>query len=315
MAITDPLISTTELHHLLDASAPNVVIVEATLAPSDDSTHYAQRHVPGAVRLDTDDLENGYPTWLLRPPNELHEAIGRCAITPRTTVVVYGAQVEAAARVWWVLLYAGVTDVRILDGGHAAWVAAGYSSEPRLRRPPRIEFSARVRSEFLATTDHVRSCIRDNSACIADARSIAEFDGAVSGYGHLDHKGRLPAAIHIGDGSGDAFVYTRSDGHLRDIGEIRALWRELGIRSSHDGPKFDRDVIFYCGSGWRSSLAFFFAWRMGYRNIRNYSDGFCGWSTCYIPDERAKGSTPGWRQQRSGNAVVVGSTSPASPAA
>jgi thiosulfate/3-mercaptopyruvate sulfurtransferase len=62
-------------------------------------------------------------------------------------------------------------------------------------------------------------------------------------------------------------------------------------------------VIFYCGSGWRSSLAFLYAQWLGYERVRNYSDGWSGWSTQYVLDKKAKGATPGWRQLRSGHPV------------
>ncbi len=70
--------------------------------------------------------------WRLRDLPELHQAIGRFGITPETTVV-YGKKLIAAARVWWILKYAGVADVRLLDGGVDAWEAAGYPVERRYR--------------------------------------------------------------------------------------------------------------------------------------------------------------------------------------
>ena len=70
---------------------------------------------------------------------------------------------------------------------------------------------------------------------------------------------------------------------------------------------FAREVVFYCGSGWRSSLAFFYAWLLGVDYILNYSDGWSGWSTQYIPDPNVtSGATPGWRQEPTGNPIASG---------
>ncbi len=66
------------------------------------------------------------------------------------------------------------------------------------------------------------------------------------------------------------------------------------------------EVVFYCGGGWRSSVAFFYAWLLGFENVRNYSDGWSGWSTEYHPDPVALGRTPGWRQQPSRNPIEAG---------
>ena len=92
-------------------------------------------------------------------------------------------------------------------------------------------------------------------------------------------------------------IYQDAEGRLRDPQEILARWREDGIDPA------THEVVFYCGTGWRSSLAFLYAYALGLQRIRNYSDGWLGWSTVHLPDAAAKGPSPGWRQVRSGNPV------------
>jgi thiosulfate/3-mercaptopyruvate sulfurtransferase len=283
----------------------HLVILEASWAKLEEAKEYRRGHIPGAIHFNTDDLENGYPRWQLRSPAELRHAIGRHGITPQTTVVVYGNQVAAAARVWWALRYAGVADVRLLDGGFASWEAAGYARDTAVSTPRPASFDAPVRTEMLATTEYVRAHLNDPRVWLADVRSTAEFAGRVSGYEYVDFKGRIPAALHVGDGNDSARLYNHGDATLRSPFEVRAMWHGQGLLSTKTADAFDREVIFYCGSGWRSSVAYFHAWLLGYRNIRNYSDGWCGWSTDYQPDAEAKGGTPGWRQQRTGNPIVV----------
>ncbi|MGH9803223.1 MAG: hypothetical protein ACRD82_22895, partial [Blastocatellia bacterium] len=64
-----------------------VVILEASWAKPEVAKDYLG-HIPTAIHFNTDDVENGYPRWLLRPVNELHQVIGQYGITPDTTVVV-----------------------------------------------------------------------------------------------------------------------------------------------------------------------------------------------------------------------------------
>jgi len=285
------------------------VILEASWAKTEGAKDYRQGHIPGAVHFNTDDLENGYPQWRLRPVEELQQVIGQHGVTPQTTVVVYGKQLIAAARVWWALKYAGVADARLLDGGFEAWDVVGYPRETTINSPQPVSFAAPVCSNLLATTDYVRAQLGKpdgQRAWLADARSEREFAGSKSGYDYVDFKGRIPSAIQVGDADDDAYLYKKRDGALRSPDEIREMWRRHGILSTKAGRLFDREVIFYCGSGWRSSLAFFYAWLLGYQNIRNYSDGWCGWSTDYLLDAQARGSTPGWRQRRTGNPIVIG---------
>ena len=281
-----------------------LVVVEVSWAKLEAAVAYQAGHVPGALHLDTDDLEGGYPAWRLRPVEELQAVLGGLGITPGTTVVVYGHQLIAAARAWWVLMYAGAGDVRLMDGGYEAWTAAGLPTQTEIQAPPHVVFSGTPRLDFIATTEYVRARVRDGTAWLADARSEAEFRGEVSGYDYLDGKGRIPSAVHIGDADDKARLYQHADGRLRDPEEIAALWGQAGLRTATRQRAFEREVVFSCGSGWRSSLAFFYAWLLGYGNMRNYSDGWSGWSTAYVKDSAAAGSTPGWRQEPTENPIA-----------
>ncbi len=122
--------------------------------------------------------------------------------------------------------------------------------------------------------------------------------GETSGYEYLQQRGRIPNAIPIGDADDKAQLYQTADGRLLPLADMAARWTQLGLKASGHG--FEREVIFYCGSGWRSSLTFLYAYLLGYENIRNYSDGWSGWSTTYQAAAREQGLTPGWRQGASG---------------
>src|SRR5262245_54068291 len=110
---------------------------------------YEESHLPGALYLDTNWLENPVD-WNRRTPEELDEAVQRLGITHDTTVVLYGRDTEgranekwpgrragqiAAARAALILTYAGVEDIRLLDGGFDHWVQAGNELETTPREP------------------------------------------------------------------------------------------------------------------------------------------------------------------------------------
>ena len=113
----------------LHANQQRVMVVEASWAKPEEAKDYLAGHIPGAVHANTDQFENGYPRWHLLAPKELQAAIGRLGIAPGARVVVYGRKPVVAARVWWILHYAGVADVRFLNGGYEAWTGAGYPGE------------------------------------------------------------------------------------------------------------------------------------------------------------------------------------------
>ena len=280
-----------------------VMILEAGWGSLEEAKDYHNGHIPGAIHVNTDDFENGSPRWRLRSVEDLHAAIGRAGISNDTTVIVYGTRLIAAARIWWILKYAGVADVRLLDGGVHAWKKAGYMVEKKINSPQPAEFSGKIDTKLLATTDYVREHLFDETVCLADVRSAKEFNGQISGYNYIEAKGRIPSSIHFGDGGDEAYLYKQRNGHFKPSSEILELWRRHGILPVKEEGKFEKEVIFYCGGGWRSSVPFFYAWLLGFDNIRNYSDGWSGWSTEYIQDPEEKGSTPGWRQQLTGNPI------------
>ena len=141
---------------------------------------------------------------------------------------------------------------------------------------------------------------------LADVRSVAEFTGRTCGYSYLEAKGRIPLAVPVGDGDDDAYLYKQRDGCLRPPTEFLAHWQRQAIIAAKEGGRFEREVVFYCGGGWRSSVAFFYAWLLRFENVRNYSDGWSGWSTEYRADPTAKAFTPGWSQRPSRNPIETG---------
>ena len=112
---------------------------------------YGEDHLPGALYLDTNQLDNRVD-WNRRTPEEIDAAVRALGITSDTTVILYGRDTEgdanekwpgrragqiAATRAAMILYYAGVDDVRLLDGGYDAWVQAGNAVETTPRRPSR----------------------------------------------------------------------------------------------------------------------------------------------------------------------------------
>ena len=103
-------------------------------------TAYDEGHIPGAVQLDTNWLESP-ETWNRRSPEEIEQTLGRLGITSDTTVVLYGkfsfpsnddpfpgssAGHLGAIRCAFIMMYAGVRDVRVLNGGLQSWIDEGY---------------------------------------------------------------------------------------------------------------------------------------------------------------------------------------------
>ncbi len=251
---------------------------------------YLQGHIPGAIDMDTLAIESP-ETWNRRDPAELKEALEKHGITADTTVVLYGrfmypdnkdpfpgsaAGQLGAMRCAFIMMYAGVRDVRVLNGGFQSWKDAGYDiSTADVPKSPVTDFGATipVHPEFAVDLREAKALLASDDGDLVSVRSWLEFIGEVSGYHYIEKKGRIPGAI-FGNCGMDAYHmenYRNLDHTTREYGEIEAMWNEAGISP-------EKHLAFYCGTGWRGSEAFFNAWLMGWPRVSVYDGGWFEWS-------------------------------------
>ncbi|HEV7814051.1 MAG TPA: rhodanese-like domain-containing protein [Janthinobacterium sp.] len=238
-------------------------------------------HIPGAGYLDTKAMERP-PLWNKVDDASLLRLLLENGISSASCVVLYGRDgggTLAAARAAHLLLYAGVADVRLLDGGLAAWRGAGLpllrGAAPAHAPAPAFGASFPARPDYLIDTAGAKALLAQENGVLASIRSRAEFMGLTSGYGYIAASGDIPGA-RWGRAGADGDVnsmsdYQQADGTMKPAAAILRFWRRAGI-----GPQ--RRTAFYCGTGWRASLAFFYAWSMGWDDICVYDGGWYEWS-------------------------------------
>ncbi len=252
---------------------------------------YAEGHLPGARYLDTNWLENPID-WNRRTPGELETALSSLGITQDTTVVMYGrdtiddangkwpgrrAGQIAATRALMILRYAGVRDVRLLDGGYDWWVGAGYPVETTLREPvPVASFGTAIpqHPEVIVDLPEVKQILADrDGAALVSVRTWGEHIGAVSGYNDIGPAGRIAGDVWGNCGSDPYHMqhYRNVDNTMRAYPEIAANWAKAGITP-------DKWIAFYCGTGWRASETWFYADLQGWDRIAVYDGGWFEWS-------------------------------------
>jgi thiosulfate/3-mercaptopyruvate sulfurtransferase len=243
---------------------------------------FEQAHIPGAAYLDTDDIEHA-PRWLKAPDHELLAVLLSHGIRHDTTVILYGRNNLAAARAAQLMLYMGVEDVRLLDGGFDAWLRAGHSCASGAGRAPTpvpapaTDFGRAVPAhpEYIIDTAQACALLMQADGALASIRSEAEHLGKISGYSYISQRGDIPGARWTAAGEdGDInsmSAYQRPDGTMKPAEEIEQLWQNAGITR-------ERQVAFYCGTGWRASMAFFYAYVMGWPRISVYDGGWCEWA-------------------------------------
>lgn len=242
-----------------DASA-DYLVLEVAWGEEADDADYGAGHIPGAVHMNTDYIEEDQD-WNIRTPEEIEALCGEYGITKDTTVICYSTTGVNSAddRVALALLWAGVESVKCLDGGYEAWKAAGYDEETESNAPVATEeeFGVEVPAhpEYILSIDEVKDKLaNDPDFKLVSIRSYAEFCGETSGYSYIDRAGEPKGAIwghDTDDGS-----YNNEDGTTVGVETIEGYLAESGV-------ELDEDTSWYCGTGWRAAIPFLICLQAG----------------------------------------------------
>jgi len=251
---------------------------------------YDEGHIPGALQVDTNTLESP-ETWNRRSPEELKATLESLGITRDTTVILYGrfsfpdnndpfpgssAGHLGSIRAAFIMLYAGVKDVRILNGGLKSWEDAGYDITTRETLPlDRGDFGAAIpgRPELVVDVSQAKEIIASDKGNLVSVRSWPEYIGEVSGYNYIEKKGRIPGSV-FGNCGTDAYHmenYRNLDHTTREFNEVVEIWKEVGVVP-------EKHNAFYCGTGWRGSEAWLNAYLMGWPRVSVFDGGWFEWS-------------------------------------
>ncbi|QGN37718.1 rhodanese-like domain-containing protein [Klebsiella oxytoca] len=238
---------------------------------------YLLSHIPGAGYIDTNEVESE-PLWNKVSDAQLKAMLAKHGIRHDTTVILYGRDVYAAARVAQIMLYAGVKDVRLLDGGWKTWSDAGLPVERGTppQQEPEPDFGATIpaQPQLMLNTEQARALLHRQDASLVSIRSWPEFIGATSGYSYIKPAGEIAGARwgHAGSDSTHMEDFHNPDGTMRSADDIAAMWKSWNILPS-------QQVSFYCGTGWRASETFMYARAMGWNNVSVYDGGWYEWSS------------------------------------
>jgi molybdopterin synthase sulfurtransferase len=272
------LVSAQWLNQQFEQSEP-LVIVECGWGAQPS---FVESHIPNAIYLDTGEIEADTDVtprnlWNLRPESQVLATLAKSGVTVDRGVVVYSREPLASARVCWLLLMAGAVEVCWLDGGWKSWADAGYSVEGGMSRfkPLALESQLFFRPEYRWTLSQLKFQIAEapQSFRLIDIRALEEHLGQRSGYSYIQEAGRIPGSIWGGGGSCSNTLedFLKCDNTLRPLSEIAIRWHTADIRG-------DKQTVFYCGTGWRASVAFLCAYLMGWTKIAVFDGGWLEWT-------------------------------------
>lgn len=267
------LVEPTEISSL--ASNPNFVLLDARPV-----SEYVQAHVAGARSVDAASWAKTFgdgsdaQAWTRR--------IAELGVDRDSTVVVYDAVASKdAARVWWILRYWGVDEVRILNGGFTSAQDAKLKLEAESPSPPRpSKFVAQPHGDRLATKAELLASLGDKSLQIVDARTEAEH----CGLDRLANRraGSIPGAKHLDW----VDLVDQKTKRFKSAEELSRLFHASGIDPA-------KPTAAHCQSGGRSSVMVFALELMGAERVSNYYASWGEWGNADdTPIEKRKPAAP-----------------------
>lgn len=228
---------------------------------------FAEGHIPGAVYIDwTVDIvdPDDEVKAQIAPPERFRDVMEARGIGDDTAVVVADhANGHLAARLWWALRYYGHTNVAILNGGFAAWNAAGLplsTDVPVL--DGEVTFTPQVHSELRSEVDDVVEQMTTRSRQLLDARDEATYHGEVQ---RGSRGGHIPGALNL-----PARSLQDEDGRWKSPEEIREIVSRAGVDMS-------APVTTYCNGGVTAAQLLFGLHLAGASDLSNYDGSWNEW--------------------------------------
>jgi thiosulfate/3-mercaptopyruvate sulfurtransferase len=282
-----PIVSTEWL--AVNFDTPNLVVLDMR-----NTEDYAAGHLPGSVNFPA------FPNWYINEAmgeelpwmelpdkKDLFATIGNAGISSNSMVVIIARSADSptegpafysltkAARVAITLIYAGIKNVSILNGGYDMWKAEGRAISTQAFGPKAISYDGKANDAIFVSKDYVARSI--GNSIIIDTRDTDSYFGIEPDFtakraGHIPTAKSLPAPW---------FWQTKEDQSLETA---FLMWKDPAeikeIALAVVGEDLNKEIIDYCGvGGFASPVWFLLTQVVGYKDVKFYDGSMQEWTS------------------------------------
>lgn len=252
---------------------PTVRVVDASwylpAMKRDALAEYEERHIPGAVFFDIDDVSDDtspYP-HMLPTPEKFSSRVRRLGLgTPHHIVVYDGAGLFSAARVWWMFKAMGHDQVSVLDGGLPKWIAEERPTESGIPFPTSAHFTAHPNQSLIRSLEEMRDNLSEGAEQVVDARPAGRFTGQ-----QPEPRPGLPSGHMPGSVSVPMDTLLNGDGTLKPPSDLKQIFTKAGLNLS-------KPVVTSCGSGVTAAVLFLGLTLLGHKHLALYDGSWSEWA-------------------------------------
>jgi thiosulfate/3-mercaptopyruvate sulfurtransferase len=267
----DSLVSTDWLARHLDS--PDLRVVDGSfklpgMKPK-AKEDYAERHIPGAVFFDIDEIadETSKLPHMLPRAEKFSARVRKLGLGDGNRIVVYDAHgMMSAARVWWTFRVMGHKDVAVLDGGLPKWLDEGRPVEDTPPPPRERHFSARLNHTLVKGKAAVSRNLRNQRFQVLDARSAGRFQGAEPEPWPGRRSGHIPGSRNLPFTE----LLDPKDKTFLPADALAAKFQAAGI-------DLKKPVATSCGSGVTAAILALGLHLIGHEDVAVYDGSWAEW--------------------------------------
>lgn len=237
----------------------NTVVISAQ-----KEKNYKTSHVKNSIHIDHNSLyKSSGPEGMLKTTAELAKIFGSKGVSEKNKIVIYDDGMNKySTRIYWILKYLGVPNVKIVHKDMGTWRTARIPLTKVATKTKATTFTAKVNKKVAADFNYVKANLNKSNVVFLDVRELTEFNGSST---KPVSKGHIPGAKNI-----EWKKVENDKGVFLSSAELTKLFKANGVTK-------DKIIVIYCGTSVRAGIVYVALKSLGYTNVKVYDGAYNEW--------------------------------------